>query len=216
MTEPSLARFGRDFAEGEVLFQEGDAGDEMFVVQSGKVKISKRVGQRERSLAMLGPGDFVGEMAILNGKPRTATATMVEAGHCLIISAKTLESMVARNGEIALRLIKKLANRLASADALVEILMHQDPRVRVILGLERWADASGQRNDHGIMVRLTAGDLADDVGVDRSVADDVLNRLSRLRLLQQRTDGTMLISDVNRLQDFLEFLQMPSNPQGAK
>jgi CRP-like cAMP-binding protein len=216
MTEPSLARFGRDFAEGEVLFQEGDPGDVMFVVQSGKVKITKRVGQRERSLAVLGPGEFVGEMAILNGKPRTATATMVEAGHCLTISAKTLEAMVAKNTEIALRLIKKLANRLDSADALVEILMHQDPRVRVILGLERWADVSGQKSDQGILVRLGPGELADDVGVDRAIAEDVLNRLSRLRLLQQRGDGTLLISDVNRLQDFLEFLQMPSNTPGAK
>jgi CRP/FNR family cyclic AMP-dependent transcriptional regulator len=216
MTEPSLARFGRDFAEGDVLFQEGEPGDHMFVVQSGKVRITKRVGQRDRSLAMLGPGEFVGEMAILNGKPRTATATMVEAGHCLIISAKTLEAMVAKNTEIALRLIKKLANRLASADALVEILMHQDPRVRVILGLERWADASGQPTDQGIVVRLGAGELADDVGVDRSVAEDVLTRLTRLRLLQPLSDDTWLISDVTRLQDFLEFLQMPSNSQGAK
>ena len=54
---------------------------------------------------------------------------MVEAGHCLVIDAKTLEAMVAKNTEIALRLIKKLAKRLDSADALVEILMHQDPRV---------------------------------------------------------------------------------------
>jgi len=216
MTEPSLARFGRDFADGEVLFQEGETGDHMFVVQSGKVRITKRVGQRERSLALLGPGEFVGEMAILNGKPRTATATMVEAGHCLIISAQTLEAMVAKNTEIALRLIKKLAHRLDAADALVEILMHQDPRVRVILGLERWADAVGQPTEQGTVVRLGAAELADDVGVDRSVADDVLNRLSRLRLLQQRSDGTLLISDVTRLQDFLEFLQMPSNSHGAK
>jgi CRP/FNR family cyclic AMP-dependent transcriptional regulator len=152
----------------------------------------------------------------LNGKPHTATATMVEAGHCLIISAKTLEAMVAKNTEIALRLIKKLANRLDAADALVEILMHQDPRVRVILGLERWADAAGQPTEHGVVVRLGAAELADDVGVDRAVAEDVLNRLSRLRLLQQRSDGTLLVSDVTRLQDFLEFLQMPSTPQGAK
>jgi CRP-like cAMP-binding protein len=211
MSEPSLARFGRDFAENEILFQEGEVGDHMFVVQSGKVRITKRVGQRERTLAVLGPGEFVGEMAILNGKPRTATATMIEAGHCLIISAKTLEAMVAKNTEIALRLIKKLASRLDAADALVEILMHQDPRVRVILGLERWADASGQPTGQGTIVRLGASELADDVGVDRSVAEEVLNRLSRLRLLLQRDDGTLLISDPSRLRDFLEFLQMPSS-----
>ena len=110
MTEPSLARFGRDFAAGEVLFREGESGDVMFVIQCGRVRITK-AGRAARALAgLLGAGEFVGEMAILNGKPRTATATMVEAARCLVIDAKTLESMVARNAEIALRLIKKLAS----------------------------------------------------------------------------------------------------------
>ncbi|HKQ67943.1 MAG TPA: Crp/Fnr family transcriptional regulator [Polyangiaceae bacterium] len=213
--EPSLARFGRDFEMGDVLFEEGRQGDHMFVVQSGKVRITKRVGPRERTLAVLGAGEFVGEMAILNGKPRTATATMVEAGRCLIISAKTLEAMVAKNSEIALRLIKKLASRLDAANALVEILMHHDPRVRVIRGLERWADAAGEASEKGVKIGLTTAELADDVGVDRVIADEVIARLKRLRLLQEG-DGTFFISDVNRLEEFLEFLEMPGVPRGAQ
>src|SRR4051794_40096906 len=138
MPDQLFARFGRDFAAGEVLFQEGEVGNHMFVIQSGQVRVSKRIGPNDKVLAVLGAGEFVGEMAILNGKPRTATATVVEAAQCLIISAKTLEAMISKNSEIALRLIKKLASRLDSADALVEILMHQDPRIRVILALSRW------------------------------------------------------------------------------
>jgi CRP-like cAMP-binding protein len=215
MTEPPLARFGRDFEAGEVLFQQGEQGDHMFVIQSGRVRITKRIGQKDRTLAQLGPGEFVGEMAILNGKPRSATATMIEAGHCLIISAKTLEAMVSKNTEIALRLIKKLAGRLDAADALVEILMHHDPRVRVILGLERWADASGQIDEKGVKIGITAAELAEDVGVDGAVAEEVLSRLKRLKLLEEG-DGALFVADVGRLQDFLEFLEMPSKPQGAK
>jgi CRP/FNR family cyclic AMP-dependent transcriptional regulator len=211
MTEEPTARLGRDFAADEVLFREGERGDYMFVVQTGSVRISKRVGTKEHTLALLGPGEFVGEMAILNGKPRTATATMVEPGHCLVISARTLESMVTNNTEIAFRLIKKLASRLDAADGLVELLMHQDPRVRVILGLERWADAAGQPGEKGVAIGVTTEQLADDVGVDRAVAAEVLKRLKRLKLLHEG-EGVFFITDVNRLQEFLEFLEKPAKP----
>ena len=109
MSDPLFARFGREYQPGDVLFHEGESGDVMFVIQSGAVRINKQAGGEQKVLAVLGPGEFLGEMAILNGKPRTATATVVEATRCLVIDAKTLESMVARSTEIALRLIKKLA-----------------------------------------------------------------------------------------------------------
>ncbi|CAG0961310.1 partial Cyclic AMP receptor protein, partial [Anaerolineae bacterium] len=69
-----FARFGKTCGAGEVLFREGDAGDRMYVIQSGAVRISKTVKGEEKTLAILGPGEFFGEMAILNAKPRTATA----------------------------------------------------------------------------------------------------------------------------------------------
>src|SRR5580700_5997212 len=106
MSDPLFARFGREYAPGDVLFREGEAGEVMFVIQSGAVRIAKTVAGTDKTLAVLGPGEFLGEMAILNGKPRTATATVVEPARCLVIEARTLEQMVARNAEIALRLIK--------------------------------------------------------------------------------------------------------------
>ncbi|MFS8069407.1 MAG: Crp/Fnr family transcriptional regulator, partial [Byssovorax sp.] len=150
----------------------------------------------------------LGEMAILNGKPRTATATVVETTRCLVIEAKTLESMVARNAEIALRLIKKLAKRLDSADTLVEILMHRDPKARVMLALARHADAFGEPTEEGIRIRTTPEDIAREVGVDCSVADEVMARLRRLRLVTEEP-GAVVVADIGRLRDFLEFLEMP-------
>jgi CRP-like cAMP-binding protein len=208
MSDPLFARFGREYQPGDVLFREGEAGEVMFVIQSGAVRISKAVGGEEKVLAVLGPGEFLGEMAILNGKPRTATATVVELTRCLVIEAKTLEQMVARNAEIALRLIKKLAKRLDSADTLVEILMHKDPKARVMLGLARHADAFGEHTDDGIRVRTTAAEIAHEVGVPREVADEVMRQLHRLRLVTEE-EGSLLVADVDRLQDFLEFLEMP-------
>ncbi len=208
MSDPMFARFGREYAPGDVLFREGESGEVMFVIQSGSVRISKDVGGEQKSLAVLGPGEFLGEMAILNGRPRTATATVVEPARCLVIEAKTLESMVARNAEIALRLIKKLAKRLDSADTLVEILMHRDPKARVMLALSRHADAFGEPTVEGIRIRTTAEEISREVGVDVSVANEVIARLRRLRLVTEEP-GALVVADVGRLQDFLEFLEMP-------
>src|SRR6266567_7373913 len=141
MSDPLFARFGREYKAGDVLFREGDGGEEMFVIQSGAVQITKFVGGDERPLATLGRGEFLGEMAILNGKPRTATAVVLEDARVLVIDGKTLETMIAKNTEIAMRLIKKLARRLDSADEMIEILLNPDPRARVLLGLKRHVES---------------------------------------------------------------------------
>src|SRR3984957_5646724 len=182
MSDPLFQRFGREFRAGDVLFREGERGEEMYVIQSGVVQIVKRVGDGERSLATLGRGEFVGEMAILNDKPRSATARVLEDAHCLLIDAATLEQMVSNNGEIALRLVKKLARRLDSADELIQLLMNPDPKARVLLGLKRHAEAFGEETALGVRIHSSAADLAREVGVEDTQVHDVLSRLGRLHI----------------------------------
>jgi CRP-like cAMP-binding protein len=215
MTDPLFARFGREYQAGEVLFREGESGEVMFVIQSGTVRITKEVAGEQKALAVLGAGEFLGEMAILNGKPRTATATVVDTARCLLIEAKTLEAMVAKNAEIALRLIKKLAKRLDSADALVEILMHKDPKARVMLALARHAEQFGEPTEDGIRIRTTPDEIARDVGVDAGIVREVMMRLHRLRLATEEPSA-IVVADVDRLQDFLEFLEMPQKFVGGE
>jgi CRP-like cAMP-binding protein len=209
----------REFEAGMTLFREDDPGEVMYVIQTGSVRISKRVHGEEKLLAVLGPGEFFGEMALLNGKPRTATATVMETARCLVIDSRTLEEMVSRNAEIALRLIKKLAMRLDSADSLIEILMHRDPKARVLLALSRQAESSAVERPDGLFVRVTAEDLARDAVADLAVAADMMNRVRRLGIATD-VEGGVLITDLSRLRDFLEFLETiraaePSVPPAA-
>jgi CRP-like cAMP-binding protein len=216
MTDPLFPRFGREFRAGEVLFREGESGEEMFVIQSGVVRITKHVGGEERPLATLGRGEFIGEMAILNEKPRTATATVIEDAKLLVIGARTLELMISNNAEIALRLVKKLARRLDSADELVQILLNPDPEARVMLGLKRHAEAFGEETPTGIKVHLSAEDLAQEVGTDVHHVDDVLRRLTRLRIAaEEQEGGSIVVADVGRLMEFLEFLEQPGKVEGG-
>jgi CRP-like cAMP-binding protein len=208
MSDPLFARYGREYPAGEVLFREGAAGDVMFVLQSGTVRITKHIAGEEKFIALLGPGEFLGEMAILNQKPRTGTATVTEHARCLVIDARTLEVMLARNTEIAVRLIKKLARRLDAADALVEIFMHRDPKARVMLALSRHAESFGVPIPEGTRIRTTPAAIAQEVGVDPAVALEVMARLRRLRLAEEEP-GAIIVADVGRLQEFLEFMEMP-------
>lgn len=203
-----FARFGKEFPAGTVLFREGERGDTMYVVQSGKVRITKEGADGHKTLAILGPGEFLGEMAILNDKPRTATATVDVDARMLVLDARTFEQMVVSNTEIAVRLIKKMSRRLDSALALVEILMHRDPKARVILGLSREAEGLGvEREDGSVFVPISLQGLADNVGLQANEVSEVLKRLSRLSMVESRDDG-YVITDVMRLHEFLDFLAM--------
>jgi CRP/FNR family cyclic AMP-dependent transcriptional regulator len=214
MSDPLSSRFGRDFAAGEVLFREGERGDEMYVIQSGLVRIVKRVGGEYRSLATLGRGEFLGEMAILNGKPRTATAHVLEDAKVLVIDAATLEQMIANNTEITLRLVKKLARRLDSADEMIQMLLSPDPQARVLLALKRHAEAFGEETSEGVRLHGSAVDLAREVAVDVTQVRDVLSRLRRLRVATEDETGAIVVMDLPRLMEFMEFLEMPGKFEG--
>lgn len=203
-----FARFGRDCEPGQVLFREGEPGDTMYVIQSGAVRITKTVKGEEKTLAILGAGEFFGEMAILNAKPRNATAVVEEPSRLLVLGARTFEQMVVSNAEIAVRMVKKLARRLDSANELIEVLMHRDPKARVILGLSREAETLGERQPDGsVLVPMSADELAEQVGLSVKETSEVLKRLQRLRIVEPAERG-LIVTQVARLEEFYAFLEM--------
>jgi CRP/FNR family transcriptional regulator, cyclic AMP receptor protein len=205
-----FARFGKLCEVGDILFREGESGETMFVLQSGEVRITKDGRDGQKTLAVLGPGEFFGEMAILNAKPRNATAEVTQKARVLVIDARTFEQMVVSNAEIAVRLIKKLARRLDSANALIDVLMHRDPKARVILGLSRQVDMIGDvQPDGSVEMPLDEAALGEEIGLTAEETAEVVTRLERLRIIS-RIEGGIRVSNVQRLDEFLEFLEMQS------
>jgi CRP-like cAMP-binding protein len=200
-------KYGKEFPQGTVLFRDGEPGKEMYVVQQGKVHVSKRVGDVEKILATLGPGEFLGEMSILNNKPRSATATCATACKLLVIDAKTFEAMIRGNAEIAIRMIKKLADRLAETNEQVENLLMTDAASRVVHYLAVTAERAPKAGLAGHRLELRPADLAPRVGVKPEQAADVLQKLVKSKIVVIEPDG-YLVADVAKLRHFLEFLQM--------
>jgi CRP-like cAMP-binding protein len=213
-------RYARTFPRGTVLFREGEPGREMYVVQQGKVVISKRVGAFEKVLSALGPGEFFGEMSILNAQPRSATATCGEESRLLVIDGATFESMVRGSPEIALRLVRALAGRLRDADRQIENLLLRDASARVVhfLGDEAARAGTGRPGDaagpEGVRLQLASEEIAGRLGLEPPKVREVLESLERARLVEVR-EGALLVRDAGRLRHFLDFLQLQEPGEGT-
>ena len=116
----SFARFLKHFSKGTVLFNEGDEGEEMYIIRSGKVAIKKRVAHGEIVVAVLEKGDFFGEMAMLEHIPRTAGAEVVEDGDLIVIGSDIFGDMVKSNPEIGVRMLRRYSRRLRETTKQIE------------------------------------------------------------------------------------------------
>jgi len=108
----SAAGFTVRFKDGETIFSEGDAGNDMFIIKAGEVEIFRRQGGKNQRLAILEEGDFFGEMAILEDEPRMASARAATACDLLRIDSSTFDQMVRHNPEIPIRMLRKFSRRL--------------------------------------------------------------------------------------------------------
>jgi CRP-like cAMP-binding protein len=205
--ETLFQRFGKEFPKGTELFREGETGKEMYVIQSGKVAISKRVRDVEKVLAVLGPGEFFGEMAIISNKPRNASAAVQDDARLLVIDSKTFEAMIRGNAEIAVRMIKKLAERLSEADAQIENLLHHDPASRVVHSLITACQTRGRPMEEGVEIDFAVRDMPRQLGVGEPAVRSMLDKLERAGLLERGGDR-VTVYDTARLHDYLQYLEM--------
>jgi CRP-like cAMP-binding protein len=117
----SLEPMRTEFAEGTVIFAEGDLGLAMYVIESGTVEIRKNLGGEERVLATLGKGDFFGEMCMLEEEtPRSAAAYAVDDVTAVMIDQSAFTFILKHNPEIAIRMMRKLVIRLQQTTELLE------------------------------------------------------------------------------------------------
>ena len=114
---PLQQKYGRAFEPGELIFEEDEDGDHMFIIQEGQVTISRTISGKDTPMALLEKGEFFGEMAIVNRIKRTARARAHVRTQLLAFDRLGLEQLVEKNPKIALSIIDRLCRRLGSANA---------------------------------------------------------------------------------------------------
>jgi CRP-like cAMP-binding protein len=159
---------------GEIVFSQGDPGDALYAVITGRIRISTgNTEGREISLNVMEPGDTFGEIALLDGGCRTATATATEASELLAIRRDHFFALLEREPRVALELLKLCGDRLRWTSGLVEDAALLDAPARLakrLLGLV----ALNARATDGATLRISQEDLATFLGVSRQAVNQHL------------------------------------------
>src|SRR5438477_2446241 len=161
----SLDHLVRRHHAGTILFREAEKGEKMYVIRSGKVKIWKHISESEITLAVLGAGEFFGEMALLEGLPRSAGATVVEDALLIEVEQAAFETLVRKNGEIAVRLMRRLSSRLREADRQIQSLMSRSGAARALSLVRTLAELPDRKGRRVLPEELTPEVVMSRVGL---------------------------------------------------
>jgi membrane protein len=130
--ERLFKKFGRIYPKDSLVFNEGDAGHEMFYVLSGRIALEKDASKVKKLLAEMLPGQYFGEMAALINAPRTASARALEDSHLAVIDDKIFSSLIRESRDVGIFMLKEFSQRLKNTDTSLEQLTNQWVRLVVI------------------------------------------------------------------------------------
>lgn len=191
MEPAELVRLARDlkrrsFAGGQAVFYQGDPGTAAYIIESGRVRIYVHAPEgQEVSVVLYGPGDLFGEMALLDRRPRSATAAAMEDTVLLVLGADDLYQHLRQSHQLALNLMLTLSTRLRETNEAVRSLASLDVNRRLIKKLLDLAARQGAPLGEGIRIRgrLTQQALASMIGTSRESANRALRALERKGLV---------------------------------
>ncbi|MEO6881440.1 MAG: Crp/Fnr family transcriptional regulator [Mycobacteriaceae bacterium] len=190
-----------DFPRAHVIFNEGEPGDRLYIILSGKVKIGRRSPDgRENLLAIMGPSDMFGELSIFDPGPRTSSVTTVTEVRAVTMDRVALREWIARRPDIAEQLLRVLARRLRRTNNTLADLIFTDVPGRVAKALLQLAQRFGTQESGALRVThdLTQEEIAQLVGASRETVNKALADFAQRGWL--RLEGkSVLISDPERL-----------------
>ncbi len=186
---------------GERLFSEGDAGDKLYIILNGKIKLTKAAPDgRENLLSVHGQGEMFGELSLFDPIPRTSSATAVTNARLAGIAHDDLRTWLSTRPEVAMHLLQALAQRLRRINEVKADLVFTDVPGRVAKALLDLADRFGVATPDGVQVNhdLTQEELAQLVGASRETVNKALADFAARGWIQLAAKS-VLVTDTDRL-----------------
>lgn len=191
----------QELKKGQTLFKEGQTGDRLYLVKSGKVKLSHASGDgRESVFMVLGPGDMFGELSLFDPGPRTSTAIAVTDSEILGLGHSDLKPWLQDRPEVAQALLQALAHRLRRTSETMSDLVFADVPGRVAKALLELGEKFGSKTGTGLSVHhdLTQEELAQLVGASRETVNKALADFASRGWIRLETRSVELL-DLDRL-----------------
>ncbi|MBA9001902.1 MULTISPECIES: Crp/Fnr family transcriptional regulator [Thermomonospora] len=188
-------------ARGQTLFNEGETGDRLYVVLEGKIKLTRTSPDgRENLLSVLGPSEMFGELSLFDPRPRTASAVAVTECRLAGLGHDDLRPWLTGHPEVAVQLLRALAQRLRRTNDVMADLVFTDVPGRVAKQLLDLAERFGQPSDVGLHVHhdLTQEELAQLVGASRETVNKALADFAARGWLRIEARAVVIL-DIERL-----------------
>jgi CRP-like cAMP-binding protein len=209
--QEAFEKFAKVFRPSEVIFKQGDAGEHMFIIQSGKVEVYLSTAKGEKSLAVYGPGDFFGEMAIIDHAPRSAFARAVDETRLILLDERTFDLHVQSNPAIVRKILKNMSNRLRDTNSQLANLLIKDVNRRIASRILLLCHQRGVKGPAGIKFDMPFGeaDLARDVGLQDELpkVHEVVEKLKTSKILDVQA-GQIVVLSAENLEKFVQYLAM--------
>ncbi|MCP5040294.1 MAG: Crp/Fnr family transcriptional regulator [bacterium] len=183
----ALRLIERKFPKDAIIVDEGLSGDYMYVIRSGRVKVTKASDDgREKIMNLFSAGDFFGEMSLLDNQPRSASVTTLEPTLLLALSRRDFMELLQKSSTLALSVIQELTRRLRDTSEQASSISFQKVQERTRGLFERIARDEGSSDHSRITPTLTHQQIADMIGTSRETVTRAVKRLKEDGWLQQQ------------------------------
>ncbi|MBR1536170.1 MAG: cyclic nucleotide-binding domain-containing protein [Treponema sp.] len=202
---PAFKRFQKVYENGQVIITEYERGETFYLIQSGQVQLTKCINESNKNLDILKPGEFFGEMAILDNTPRSATC--VAKGHveCLEFNKANFEMLITGNPQLALILLKIFCKRIYDQKRRLRILVISDPQARLadVFCMFDEMNPDASRADRKRKFQITEQDIIHWAGLPPNVVKDELRRFVVSRKIEM-FDTYMIVNNIADMQRIVE------------
>ena len=208
LEEGELERFShvavpRTFPAGTRVFHEGDDSDACYIVKEGSFRVTREHSDgRAITLATLGPGEIFGELAMLDGDSRSASAEALSDGELLALPANDVRSLLARHPEISLKLVAGLVRRLRAANVRLTKQSFQTVPSRVAGILAQLSREQGNGSGGEVTIRMNQTDLAQLAGTSRESVSRFLAELERAGVVRSGR-GRVTVLEPPKLRNYI-------------
>ncbi|WP_408020225.1 Crp/Fnr family transcriptional regulator [Spirochaeta lutea] len=203
MNNPAFERFAVTYQKGDLLFVEFEPGDSFYLIQEGRVRISKIMSGLEKTIDVLYPGEIFGEMAILEEAPRSANAQALDKVKALAFNRANFELLMQGNPQIAMKLLKLFTKRIYDQRRRFQILTLDDPHAKVadVFCMLAEGQSAEQALSETRTFQTSPEDIAHWAGMSPDKTQEVLNHFSSQHRIEIMHDRIIVknIHDLQRL-----------------
>ncbi len=196
--------YEKQLKSGEVLFKEGAPGDEMYLIRSGKIRIVKDLEGTKKTLAVIGEGEFFGEMALLDKRPRSAAAIAETDAKLIIVDRDAFLSSVNKNPFIKY-IIETLTTRLRKTNNMLKYFSVANEKVRFLLFIKDRL-SKNEEGDMDTGLDAAGKEIAEVTGVPLGKVKEYLSELKEYNIAN--LDGNLVIKSPEKFEKYEEYITL--------